>query len=152
MVYTCNRYIPTQQLHISGFQEWDWPLIFDHFIFLPNCFVIINVRILNYGLIHVMCGHFDLWPSKSNQFILESKWMFVPNLKEFSKGFPEIAGFQKWDWPLTFWIWNVITLYFYLIGHLWSFVKLAYEFWNYDLIHVMWDHFDLDLWPPFISF
>lgn len=33
----------------------------------------------------VLCGHSDLWPTttKINQFIFESKWMFVPNFRKF---------------------------------------------------------------------
>lgn len=36
--------------------------------------------------------------TKSNQLILESKWMFVPKLKKFPyKGIPEISHPQEWD-------------------------------------------------------
>ena len=41
----------------------------------------------------------DLWPSKSNQFILESYWTFAPNLKTFPRGVPEISCSQGWDRP-----------------------------------------------------
>lgn len=34
---------------------------------------------------------FDLRPSKSNQFTLEIKWMFVPNLKTFSQGVGDVT-------------------------------------------------------------
>ncbi len=33
----------------------------------------------------------------NNQFILESKWTFVPNLKKFPQGVPEISRSRKWD-------------------------------------------------------
>ena len=32
-----------------------------------------------------------LQPPKSNQFILESKWTFVLNMKKFPQGVPEIS-------------------------------------------------------------
>ena len=40
----------------------------------------------------VLWGHSDLWPPKSDQFILETKGTFVPNLKEFPpRGFWDIV-------------------------------------------------------------
>ncbi len=38
---------------------------------------------------------FDLWPPKSKQVILESKWTFVPNLKKFPQGVLEISHSQN---------------------------------------------------------
>jgi len=35
---------------------------------------------------------FDLGPSNLNQFILESKWTFAPNLRKFSQGLLEILS------------------------------------------------------------
>ena len=37
----------------------------------------------------------DLWPPNSNQFIPESKWTFVPNLKKFPQGVPEILRWRE---------------------------------------------------------
>lgn len=38
----------------------------------------------------------DFWQAKSNQCILESKWTFVPNLKKFPQGIPDIL--HSWEW------------------------------------------------------
>lgn len=40
---------------------------------------------------------FEPWPPKSNQCFLESKWMFMPNVKEFPQGVPEISPSRGWD-------------------------------------------------------
>ena len=42
-------------------------------------------------------GRKSSWPPKSNQFILESKWIFVQHLKKFLQGVLEIACSQKCD-------------------------------------------------------
>lgn len=54
---------------------------------------------------------FRLWPPNSTQFILESKWGFVPDLKRILQGVPRISHsrvklwpalcFMKTRWPLT---------------------------------------------------
>ena len=36
------------------------------------------------------------WPLKSNQFIPESRWMSVPNLKKLPRGVPEISCSERW--------------------------------------------------------
>ncbi len=41
---------------------------------------------------------FDLWPPNSNQFIFESKWTFVSNLKKFPQGVPEILRSGRMGW------------------------------------------------------
>lgn len=41
---------------------------------------------------------FDLWFTKCNQFILESKWKFVPNEIKFPPDGPETSCWQEWDW------------------------------------------------------
>lgn len=37
--------------------------------------------------------------SRSNQFINESKWMFVPNLKSYCQAIKEMSGWQEWYGP-----------------------------------------------------
>lgn len=44
-----------------------------------------------------MHTNLDLWPPKSNQFIVGSKWTFVPILKKFPPGVPEASHLQWWD-------------------------------------------------------
>lgn len=44
-------------------------------------FVVISVWILKLQRKCVLWGHRDLWPPESDQFILESKGMFVPDIK-----------------------------------------------------------------------
>ncbi len=62
--------------------------------------------------IHRIGGPSDLWPPKSNQVILESKWTFIPNLKNLPQGISEILNSQTWPrqmwhhsdldlWPMT---------------------------------------------------
>ena len=45
---------------------------------------------------HILWGHHDpdIWLPKSEQHILESKWMSVPNLKGFLEGLPEISPYK----------------------------------------------------------
>lgn len=52
---------------------------------------------MSYGQKCDLGGHSDLDFDHQNQFIIESKWMIEPNLKEFSQGFPEISGSQELD-------------------------------------------------------
>jgi len=40
---------------------------------------------------------YDVWPPKSNQFILECKWTFVTNLNRFCQGVTEILCPWEWD-------------------------------------------------------
>lgn len=37
------------------------------------------------------------WPLKSNQFITDFKFMFVPIMENFCSGIPEILWSQEWD-------------------------------------------------------
>lgn len=52
-----------------------------------------------YSRMRKMQGHsdFNLWLPKSNRFILESKRMFVPDLKKFLQGILWDMHSQKWD-------------------------------------------------------
>ena len=65
--------------------------------------------------------HFDIWPPKSNQFIRESKWMFLPNLKglwrrDVHKVKNSFVGSQP-PWPLTLNNQHRISSSFCLIEH-----------------------------------
>lgn len=38
----------------------------------------------------------DLWPPKSKQFILESNWMYVPDIMKFPQGMSDISRSLEW--------------------------------------------------------
>ena len=40
---------------------------------------------------------FDLWPTNSDQFFLESSWTFAPNLKKFPQSVLNVSRY--WDVP-----------------------------------------------------
>lgn len=46
---------------------------------------------------------FDLWPTKSDQFIHESWWMFVTNIKTCRHSLTEISCLQEQDEQTTWW-------------------------------------------------
>lgn len=75
--------------------KWSWPLTFWIQNVITSNWVIISVWILEFWVYNIcvykIYSNLDLWPLKSSQFILESKWMFVPNLMKFPKGVPEIV-------------------------------------------------------------
>ncbi len=52
---------------------------------------------LSYGQKHVLWGHSDLWPPNSDQFVVESEWTFVLNLKKCLHGVPERSRSREWD-------------------------------------------------------
>ena len=62
-----------------------------------------------YTFVHVDISsrHLDLWLSFSNQVILKSKWMSVPDVMKFPSGIPDILHSQQhevtWPWPLDLW-------------------------------------------------
>lgn len=41
-------------------------------------------------------GDLGLWTAKSNNFIIESKWMLVPSVKESLQGIAKILLSQEW--------------------------------------------------------
>lgn len=44
------------------------------------------------------CSDLYLWPSKSNQFILESKWTSVPHMKKLLRGFTREGQSDAFCW------------------------------------------------------
>lgn len=50
---------------------------------------------MSYGHKHVWWGHSDLWPLKSNQCILESRWTFNANLKKLPRGVLQILHLRE---------------------------------------------------------
>lgn len=75
-----------------GIKKWLYFII--SFSFCENC-------MLSNGQICVSWGHsdLDLWPPKSNYFILESKWMFPQAVSEIWHSGEWAA--MNWPWPLT---------------------------------------------------
>ena len=98
--------------------QWSWPLtsqceykIFPlrtYYTRLSNSSVILLLSYILYyyislyeifsnGQKKLLC---DLWPfSTKIEFILESKWTFVPNLRKFPLCVLEISRSQEWDGP-----------------------------------------------------
>lgn len=37
------------------------------------------------------------WPLKCNQFIVESKWLFIPNVRKFRQGILKLSCWREWD-------------------------------------------------------
>lgn len=101
----------------AGIKPWTAPSAL-HWINLNWCFSKLTFNIWNIMLYNIIINvvtlflytsvwNLELWPKmyfassiwlvNSNQFILESNWVFVPNLNKFSQGIPAKSHSQEWD-------------------------------------------------------